>query len=358
MKIIITFIALILIQPGLSSCAYIYSKSDNVAAKVATLANDENYGLALNTLDYIQEDHPNYAFLMSEKHRISLLASQYEEKSLQLATNYEKSNHWAEAMSTYDSAVSNLPKSTKLKNARAEFIVKRNNYLKQLKNKLLVSNAKTLSSTTATTKEIALVNPDDSKAKKLLSSHIQEVKLTSDKLIICAEDGLKNKDLQLAEECLTLASNLSTSITSNKKIKNLRKALKTAKRKQSKSHSESIKTITIKLSQIKTNAELIRYRDEILSIYRQDKANRKIIELKKALDIRIAKAVKVGVKQGQDLYSQGRIQQALNQWTEVQQLAPTNHKVNDYIDRAERVLKKLHSLSTGASNIPLQKIGN
>jgi len=358
MKLSITLITLITIHLSLTSCAYIYSKSDHVATKVEKLANAENYGLAIETLNYIQADHPNYSFLMTEKQRISLLAEQYEEKSLLQASNYEKTHHWAEAMHTYESALSNLPKSVKLKKARSEFIIRRDKYLKQLKNKLLVSNAKTLSKKTATTKEIALVNPEDSKAKNLLSSHIREVKLTADKLIICVEDGLKSKDIQLAEECLTLASNLSTSITTNKKIKELRKAIKTAKRTQSKSHKESIKKITTKLSQVKTNTELRHYRDEVLSIYHQDKSNKKTIQLKKELDIRISKAVKTGIKQGQDLYSQGRIQPALNLWNETQLLEPSNHKLNDYIDRAERVLKKLHSLSSSPNTIPLQQTGN
>ena len=358
MKIIITFFVLVTIQFSLTSCAYIYSKSDNVAAKVEKLSKKENYGLALDTLGYIHPDHFNYTFLMTEKKRITFLARQYEEKNLTQASRQEKLKHWAEAMSTYDSALSNLPKSTKLKNARTKFIIKRDKYLNQLKNKLLVSNAKTLSKKTATTKEIAQINPDDSKAKNLLSSHIREVKLTANKLITCAEDGLKNKDLQLAEECLTLASNLSASSVTNKKIKVLNRSLKKAKRTQSKTHKKSIKTISTKLSNVKTNSELIRYRNEILAIYRQDKSNIKIINLKKALDSKISKAVNSGIKQGQDLYSQGRIQQALSQWNELLQLAPSNHKLNDYIDRAERVLKKLHSLSSSPTTVPLQKTGN
>lgn len=358
MKITMTFFILVTLQVSLTSCAYIYSKSDNVAAKVENLAKSENYGLALDTLEYIQPDHFNYTFLMTEKKRISILAKEYEEKALLQASSQEKLKHWAEAMSTYDSALANLPKSTKLKNARAKFIIHRDKYLNQLKNKLLVSNAKTLSKKTATTKEIAQVNPEDAKAKKLLSSHIREVKLTANKLITCAEDGLKNKDLQLAEECLTLAKNLSTTLVTNKKIGLLNQALKKAKRTQSTTYKESIKTISMQLSQVKTNAELIRYRDEILAIYRRDKSNKRIISLKKALDSRISKAVSSGIKEGQDLYSQGRIQQALSQWNELLLLAPSNHKLIDYIDRAERVLKKLHSLSNSPNTVPLQKTGN
>ena len=357
MKIIITFFILATLQVSLTSCAYIYSKSDNVAAKVEKLTKNKNYGLALDILEYIQPDHFNYAFLMTEKKRITVLANKYQGKSLIQATNQERLKQWAEASNTYDTALSNLPKSEKLKSARQKFIIKRDKYLNQLKNKLLVSNAKTLSKKTATTKEIARVNPDDSKAKNLLSSHIREVKLTANKLITCAEDGLKNKDLRLAEECLTLASNLSTSPVTNKKINTLKKTLKKAKHTRSKTHKKSIKAISTKLSNVKTNAELIHYREEILAIYRQDKSNLKIINLKKALDIRISKVVNVGIKQGQDLYSQGRIQQALSQWNELLLLAPSNHKLTDYIDRAERVLKKLHSLSSSPNNVPLQKTG-
>ena len=358
MKIILTLIALVIFQASLTSCAYIYSKSDNVAEQVEKLAKKQRYGLALDTLEYIKPDHFNYDYLMIEKKRITLLAKQYEKKSLAKASQHEKLKHWPKAMATYDTALSNLPKNKSIKIARSKFIRKRDKYLNQLKNKLLVSNAKTLSKKTATTKEIAQVNPNDSKAKNILSSHIREVKLTADKLIICAKDGLKNGDIQLAEECITLASNLSTSITTKRKIRSLKKLLKKSKQNRSKTHKKSIKMISQELSKVKTNAELIRYRDKILKIYRQDKSNLKIIKLKKKLYIRISESVEKGIKKGQDLYSQGRIQMALNQWNELQKLSPSNHRLKDYIDRAERVLKKIHSLSNSPSTVTPPKVVN
>jgi len=358
MRIILTLISLVIFQASLTSCAYIYSKSDNVANQVEKLAKKQQYGLALDTLDYIKPDHFNYDYLMVEKKRITLLANQYEKKSLSKASQHEKLKHWSKAMTTYDTALSNLPKSKSIKLARSKFIRKRDKYLNQLKNKLLVSNAKTLSKKTATTKEIAQVNPNDSKAKNILKTHIREIKLTADKLIICAEDGLKNGDIQLAEECITLASNLSTSITTKRKIRSLKTSLKKSKQNRSKTHKKSIKMISIELSKVKTNAELIRYRDEILKIYRQDKSNLKIIKLKKTLYTRISKSVEKGIKKGQDLYSQGRIQMALNQWNELQKLSPTNQRLNDYIDRAERVLKKIHSLSNNPSTVTPPKAAN
>ncbi len=351
-------IVLVAVQLGLSSCAYIYSKSDNVAARIEILANQEKYGLALDTLEFIQPDHFNYVFLMTEKKRIQALASRFEEKSLLQASIQEKNKHWAEAMKTYDSALDKLPKSRKLQEARNRFIIKRDKYLSQLRNKLLVSKAKTLSKKTATTKEIAQVNPDDTKAKKLLRSHIREIELTAEKLISCAEDGIKNKDIQLAEECLTLAGNLSTTKETNKKITALHKSLGKVRKKRIKSNKRSIQTINKQLAHIKTNAELIRYRKEILALYQQDKSNKKIIRLKKKLDIHIDKALKKGIKQGQELYSQGRIQPALNLWNELHQLAPNNQKLNDYIHRAKRVLKKLQSLSNNPNNIHLPKAAN
>ncbi len=357
-KNLLRIIILVIIQLSLTNCAYIYSKSDNVAGKVDNLAKQQNYGLALETLDYIDTDHFNYTFLMTEKKRIRRLANQYENKSLEKAVNFSNAKKWAAAMHIYDEALANLPRSNKIKNARDKFISKRNKYLKQLKNKLLVSNAKTLSKKTATTKEIAQVNPNDRKAKKNLSSHIREVKLTANKLIICAEDSIKNKDIQLAEECLSLASNLSVSDTANKKIKALKSKILKEKNSRRKSHKKSIITISKNLAQVKTNLELIRYKKEILKLYQQDKSNKKIVKLKNELETRISLILNKGIKQGQNLYSQGRIKQALNHWNELHQLKPSNTKLNDYIHRAQKVLKKLQSLSNSTNTISPPKQGN
>jgi len=358
MKTFLILISLVAIQLSLSSCAYIYSKSGDVATRVEKLANNEQYGLALDTLEFIKADHFNYVFLMSEKKRIQILANRFEKKSLAQAEIQAKRKHWAKAMKTFDSALDKLPKSEKLLKARKKFIVKRDKYLSQLRNKLLVSSAKTLSKKTATTKEIAQVNPDDNKARKLLRSHIREIELTAEKLIACAEDGIKNKDIQLAEECLSLAKNLATTKSANKRITGLNKKLHRVRKKEIKSAKNSIQAISKKLARTKTNAQLIHCRKEILALYQRDKSNKKIIWLKKKLDIHIYKALKTGIKKGQELYSQGRIQPALNLWNELHQLAPSNQKLNNYINRAERVLRKLQSLSDNANAISLPKTTN
>lgn len=355
--VFIKTVILIVLQLGLSNCAYIYSKSNNVAEKVNYLADQQKFGLALETLDYITPEHYNYAFLMSEKNRIQKLAKKYEKKSLEKADKLAREKHWAAAMQTYDKALANLPNSKKIKLSRKKFIDKRDNYLKQLKNKLLVSNAKTLSKKTATTKEIAQVNPNDRKAKNILSSHIREIKLTSEKLITCAEDSIKINDIQLAEECLLLASNLSTSATANKKIKALKDKIRKEKKSRRKKNKKSIINISKSLAQVKTNKELIRYKNEIFALYRHDKSNKKLIKLKKQLEKRIDRTLKTGIEQGRNLYSQGQIKQALEQWNELHQLKPSNSTLNGYIHRAERVLRKLQSLSKNPAAIPPPKSG-
>lgn len=351
-------VALLILQLGLTNCAYLYSKSGNVAATVDDFAKQQNYGLALKTLEYIDKNHFNYTFLMTEKKRIQKLSKLYEKKSIGKAKKLAKGNHWAEAMLVYDNALKNLPRSNKIENAREKFIAKREKYLKQLKTKLLVSNAKTLSKKTATTKEIAQVNPNDRKAKKILSSHIREVKLTADKLITCAEDSIKTKDFQLAEECLLLASNLETSTTVNKKLNILKNKISSEKNTRRKLNKKSILTISKKLSQVKSNSELIRYKDEILTLYQQDKSNKKIIQLKLELEKRIGLTLTRGIKEGQNLYSQGRIQQALNHWNELHRLKPSNTQLNDYIHRAQKVLKKLQSLSNSQNTVSPPKSVN
>ena len=53
------------------------------------------------------------------------------------------------------------------------------------------------------------------------------------------------------------------------------------KKLRRKSHKKSIKKIGKTLAQVKTTTELIRYKNEILTLYQQDKSNKKIIKLKK-----------------------------------------------------------------------------
>ena len=71
----------------------------------------------------------------------------------------------------------------------------------------------------------------------------------------------------------------------------------------------------------------------------------KVEQLEAELDGAIGKRVKRGMEESRRLYSQGKIQQALDNWRELNQLDPENEEIKAHIARAERVLAKLRELS-------------
>ena len=78
---------------------------------------------------------------------------------------------------------------------------------------------------------------------------------------------------------------------------------------------------------------------------KQNSRNRTSIKLRKELDKRYRQGIDQKIAAGRKLYSNGKIQEALDVWNSLLEINPDNQKLQGHIDRAERVLKKLQRLS-------------
>ena len=69
------------------------------------------------------------------------------------------------------------------------------------------------------------------------------------------------------------------------------------------------------------------------------------LQLRQRIETRVAE----GIKQGQALYSQGHLRQALSVWEQTADLDPGNQELQEHINRVERFLNKLTELHEGRS---------
>ena len=90
---------------------------------------------------------------------------------------------------------------------------------------------------------------------------------------------------------------------------------------------------------------LIRARQQLNVLEKQNSRNKTAIRLRKQLDKRYRKGIDQKIAAGRQLYSSGKIQEALDVWNSLLEIDPGNQKLQGHIDRAERVLKKIQRLS-------------
>ena len=75
-------------------------------------------------------------------------------------------------------------------------------------------------------------------------------------------------------------------------------------------------------------------------------ADREVVQWQSELQAAIRQQIALGIQKGQALYSQGRIQQALDIWRATARLDPENRVLQEHIRRAERFLGYLQRLDS------------
>ena len=335
----------------LSGCAYIHSLDDNLPHQINIWIQSKDYGKALDTLYYIEADNPNYKHLMIQKNRIIKLAMQFEQNILQRSSEYLKSRNWHQTYETYEYGLSKLPDSRAIKKAQTEFLAKRAAYVKQLKLKLLQSKTKWLLSDTKIRKEIARVIPKNYSAHWLLQDHKLDIDSTSKTLIECVNESIANNELDIGRQCLNIVKQLEPSDYFQQKVLDVSKNLEQEIEIRSRNLSRPGQKILRSAKMAHAKGDYISANQIISALPEQDKKNGAVLRFKDELDEQTEDYVDKAILEGRKLYSAGKVQEAYLQWKSLKSLSPKNERLQILIDRAEKVLKKLHKIGNNQDTI-------
>ncbi|WGL17770.1 hypothetical protein PVT68_05610 [Microbulbifer bruguierae] len=107
-------------------------------------------------------------------------------------------------------------------------------------------------------------------------------------------------------------------------------------------------TVT-ELQQALETGDLVSARQHLNRLQQQSPEHPQLLPLQSRFHIQLNNRVQAAIKQGNDLYSQGRIEPALEVWRQTRILAPDNIELLGNILRAEKVLENLKALSIPSS---------
>jgi hypothetical protein len=85
-----------------------------------------------------------------------------------------------------------------------------------------------------------------------------------------------------------------------------------------------------------------KYLSEMQLVYPQ---HRSLVSMNSQYRLKLNRRVNAAVEKGKDLYSEGKVEQALRVWRDVESLAPNNVELLSSIARAEKVLQNLKALT-------------
>ncbi len=333
-KIIVSCLLVLL----LNACSNLVVQSENPEQQISQLIANKRFNDALNIINNIDEGHPQYARVWSQKNSIEKQKKQYIKQVNSTALQHKQANKWQQAINAYDQALNNLADEKALLEARATLIKERNIKVNELRKDLLFQKAKVLIGYQPLYEKLLALVPNDALAQQEISFYKDEKKALAELLMSCGRHGVSIQNYALAERCLTLSNQLD--FTNTKKLL----LDEVTHKKNLIQKNRKINLLMAKYKNYYESGDLANAKKSLQGILNIDKTQSQALKSMELLRKKIKYRVDVGLKKGKKLYSQGKIKQALAIWRSLKKIAPQHNELDGLINRAKIVERNLREL--------------
>ncbi|MFO8023894.1 hypothetical protein [Thiohalophilus sp.] len=334
-----------------TGCAYLHSFDSNLPEKIDQWIEEEQYGKAMDTLEHVREDNRNYALLMKQKARILSLAAKLAKETIARARQLVARNEWYNASQLYQEALRKYPDSEALQNAYEDFINKRQTYLAALETRLLINKGNWLKQNASIYSRVKAALPDNYRSVDGIRDYESDQRRTTQSLVECALTADSADNINLARQCVLLAERLEPALKQDPRLASIRERIGEAREARLTQYKDLIIDLMAELRQGNSLDNLQRARDRLQSSGQYGTLDDETLELLDNLRKRLQQGINQRMESARRLYSQGKIQQALQIWESLHSIDPGNQQLEAYIERARRVLEKLQRLQQEGSVI-------
>jgi tetratricopeptide (TPR) repeat protein len=353
----------------LPGCAYFQAMGPDVPQKIDTLISNEEYGKALDILSYSDPSKSNYTELMEQQEQVVLLAERLERETLRETQQLVRDDEWSQASLLFEASLAKLPDSDKLHKQHQLFVESREGLLDHLELQLDLNRAHWLIANGPVQQEMIRVLPNaESKFAELKDFRVQKER-TADHLLKFALVSLGQGDHRSAAAMVTLIDSLTVDNLDEELLVMCRYRLQEQQQEQQKKddlHRQKLAQHQKKQQQLRQEKEgkqtkaliALLEKDTSLEMLQKGWAHLEIISCNKPyplsfdpcrkLEQLCQQSIAHHSQLGRELYSQGKIHEALGLWQSLLLMDTNNQKIQDYVDRANRVLSKLQRLEEEA----------
>jgi len=345
----VILIQILIIQVFVSSCAYINAQRDDVDSLITKWLTEQEFDKAQQTLLQVKTTHPQYLKLMLRKKEINEKSNLFVATTIKQAHFFIKESKWEDAYTVYKFALDRVSENKGLNTSFKNYLEKRQLYISNLKQKILIHNAVRLIKDLPVQRKIALAIKETPTEQKQFENLQKQARTTIELLVKCSSDSLSLKKIDTAQTCVKLAIKLGPTEESSKQIKLQQTKIskltagkaKRIKRAESNIQSKLLKQYNAAFEK----NDLYTANKKLTLLLAENKDNYEFKKIKTVLDEAINKKIKTGIVTGRILYSKGNIKLALDKWLSLMKLDPDNVELKSHISRAERVLRKLRTLT-------------
>ena len=337
------YIALLLVVASLSGCSLIYSYDSNITQRVKQWIKEENYIIALDTIKHIGPTHPHYRILQTKKIIILQRLNKLEQRAIKDSNILAKQGEWLLALKRIDETAKKIVNQRKLTALKVTLLNKRSRVIHRYEYKHLNSQARYLASKMSLYEKIRKTVKAEEENQFDILEFDRLRSETSLMLLEQAERQYKSKKHTSSVSSINLALSLKPNKATTFRLNRLNKLIYKANKRKQAAYINSSELLLNKLTDGYSYKTLKEVKSNI-EWFRKNKENEQKILVKK-----LEEKLKLGTKHyfntARKLYSVGEIEEALDIWLKLKEIAPNYPKLSSHIQRATKILKKLKRLS-------------
>ncbi len=307
---------------------------------------DQNYGSALAALSDIPANAPQRDLLISRRAQVLSQAHEYEQAELELVRNKEEDQDFASAFTELRIALANYPQSKLLVKEQQRLLPQQQRELRDIHDQLLITRVQYLFEALSLQGKLAQLDPDFSMQQ--LTDLRTELERSSGDLLECGQHSMREGKLTRAELCLTLAKRIQDTQLTRAALITLEQQrsqrITRVQRSQEKTKRQQVDRLLTHANEALARDDLPGARRALDDLLALDANNTDALTLSDAVNAAIAARSEELLRQGNQLYRSGNIDQAKRTWEQGLLIDPGNAQLLANVQRAERVLQNLQEL--------------
>lgn len=336
-------ILLLISTLSFSGCALLYSYSENLPQRIDGWVAEKKYNTALNTISYIKSNHKDYRIIKRKKVIIQQKMLSYEKAAIEKSMQLSSQGEWVKAFNLIDEVSNNIVETNKIDKHRAILLIKRNKVISSYENEILYAQAKNLADKMKLYERISKTVLEGETNQLNISEFNNARKETILRLTRRSEQQHRNALYYEAIATIELAFKLNPDKEIASRLSEIKKRIKQESKQIKAFQIKEAKSLLSKLSQGYSHLILKRTKDTIKQLSKNK--DNPHLELIRKLQKHLTAGVNQNFEAARSLYSKGKTQQALSIWLELKKLEPENPKLLSHIERAEKIMSKLKTLS-------------
>lgn len=323
---------------SINACSILITTPASLNTDVNQWLNNNEFDEIEKALKKIDPADNRYKNINSRLDYIYSRKKYFIEHTIKTATQYQKNNNWQSALDTYNNALKKVSNDPRLMHEKSRLILERDKQVARLGKKILLLRANALISYKSIYSKLDELIPDDQSAQSDVTRYNKERLDVARQLNNCGDIAMKNKQYIQARNCYSLSNKLEPTDKKLALVTRINNELKLKTNITRNSNLLAAYHLAYK------NKNYLKAKRQLTTLLSVSPKHTKAKKLLGALNAEIKQLIGKQTHQGELLYNEKKIDEALKIWQQALRLDPENKELNRLINRAEKVSKNIQNL--------------